>query len=85
MSTPDIFPAVGAIQDTEWRTVREDDVDCGVRRDWVGGLGVWGGGGIGSVLGRGIEAVDMAGIGKGPAAELGLVGGCVDLFYLFYS
>ena len=38
---------------------------------WVGGDGVGGG--------RGVEAVDVAGIGEGPVLVFGRVGGGVDL------
>lgn len=86
MFAPYVFPAVGAIADAEGGAVREDYVDGGVGWDRVCWLGVWGGKGVG-VLGKGgggwgVEAVDVAIVGEGPAAELGLVGGGVDLLII---
>lgn len=39
------------------------------------------GGGVGGVVGDGVEVVFMTLVGEGPVAEFGLVGGCVDLQY----
>lgn len=56
------------VEDAARRAVREEDVDGRVRGD-----------GGGSGRGVRVEAVLGAGVGEGPIAEFGLVGGGVDL------
>lgn len=67
----DVVPVPGLVEDAVGGPVGEEDVDIGAVRNRVNGW--WGGGGI--------EAIDVPFVGEGPAAEFGLVGGGVDLFW----